>query len=70
MIKPDFSSMTKIELRNYVIAHPEDKTAFHAFVDRFTSEASTETYDIPKSNAEVEEVEILIRQKLGQLKMG
>ena len=70
MIKPDFNSMTKIELRTYVIAHPEDKTAFHAFVDRFTSEASTEIYDIPKSNAEVEEVEILIRQKLGQLKMG
>lgn len=70
MSKPDFSSMTKIELRTYVIAHPEDKTAFHAFVDRFTSEASTETYDIPKSNAEVGEVEILIRQKLGQLKMS
>ncbi len=70
MIKPDFSSMTKIELRTYVIAHPEDNTAFHAFVDRFTSEASTKTYDIPKSNAEIEEVEILIKQKLGQLKMG
>lgn len=70
MSKPDFSSMTKNELRTYVIAHPEDKTAFHAFVDRFTSEASTEIYDIPKSNAEMEEVETLIRQKLGQLKMG
>jgi hypothetical protein len=70
MIEPDFSSMTKIELRTYVIAHPADKTAFHAFVDRFTSEASTKAYDIPKSNAEVEEVETLIRQKLEQLKMG
>ncbi|MFB2916885.1 MULTISPECIES: DUF6887 family protein [Aerosakkonema] len=44
------------------------KSAFHAFVDRFTSEASTETFDIPKSNSEVEEVEILIRQKLEKLK--
>jgi hypothetical protein len=69
-MKPDFSSMTKIELRTYVIAHPDDKIAFQAFVDRFTSEASPETYDIPKSNAEVEEVEILIRQKLDQLKMS
>lgn len=65
---PDFSSMTKIELRAYVIAHPNDKAAFHAFVDRFTSEASTEIFDIPKSNSEVEEVEILIRKKLEQLK--
>ena len=68
MIKPDFSNMTKIELRAYVIAHPNDKTAFHAFVDRFTSSASTETFDIPKSNSEVEEVDRLIKQKLAEVK--
>ena len=66
----DFSSMTKKELRTYVIAHPNDKVAFHAFVDRFTSQAPSQTYDIPKSNTEVEQVEILIRQKLEQLKMS
>ncbi|NJO41696.1 MAG: hypothetical protein HC865_13955 [Cyanobacteria bacterium RU_5_0] len=68
MMKPNFSTMTKSELRAYVVAHPNDKAAFHAFVDRFTAEASPETFDIPKSNAEVEEVEMLIRQKLEQLK--
>ena len=67
-MKPNFSAMTKGELRTYVIAHPDDKTAFHAFVDRFTAEATTETFDLPKSNAEVKEVERLIRQKLEQLK--
>jgi len=67
-MKPNFSVMTKGELRTYVIAHPDDKTAFHAFVDRFTAEATTETFDLPKSNAEVKEVERLIRQKLEQLK--
>jgi hypothetical protein len=67
-MKPNFSAMTKGELRAYVIAHPDDKAAFHAFVDRFTAEASPETFDIPKSNGEVEEVEMLIRQKLEQLK--
>jgi hypothetical protein len=60
--------MTKNELRAYIIAHPHDKTAFYAFVDRFTSEADPETFDIPKSNSEVEEVESLIRQKLAQMK--
>jgi hypothetical protein len=70
VIKPDFSSMTKVELRAYVIAYPADKAAFHTFVDCFTSEASPETFDIPKSNAEVGEVEILIRQKLEQLKIS
>lgn len=69
-MKPDFSTMTKVELRAYVIAHPDDQAAFHAFVDRFTAEAPSETFDIPNSNAEFAEVEILIRQKLNQLKMG
>jgi hypothetical protein len=67
-MKLNFSAMSKSELRAYVIAHPEDKDAFHAFVDRFTAEASPETFDLPKSNAEIEEVERLIRQKLEQLK--
>ncbi|WP_392481314.1 DUF6887 family protein [Nostoc sp. C110] len=70
MIEPEFSSMSKSELRTFVIAHPDNKAAFRAFVDRFTSEASPETFDIPKSNAEIEEVEILIKQKLEQLKMS
>jgi hypothetical protein len=67
-MNPDFNTMTKGELRAYVIAHPEDRSAFHMFVDRFTAEASSTTFDIPISNAEVKEVEILIRQKLAQLK--
>ena len=69
MIEPEFSSISKTELRAFVIAHPDNKAAFRAFVDRFTSEASPETFDIPKSNAEIEEVEILIKQKLEELKM-
>jgi hypothetical protein len=67
MTQPDFNSMTKSELRAYTIAHPSDKAAFHAFVDRFTAEASPETYDLPKTNAEVEDLKNLIRQKLEQL---
>jgi hypothetical protein len=67
-MKPDFSAMTKTELRAFVIAHPDNKAAFRAFVDRFTSEASPETFDIPKSSSEIEEVEILIKQKLAEIK--
>jgi hypothetical protein len=67
-MQPDFSAMTKAELRAYAIAHPDDQTAFHAFVDRFTADAAPEMFDIPNSTAEVEQVEQLIRQKLEQLK--
>jgi hypothetical protein len=66
--KPDFGAMAKSELRAYVISHPDDKAAFHAFVDRFTADASPETFDMPNSTADLEEVERLIRQKLEQLK--
>lgn len=68
MIAPVFSTMTKAELRAYVVAHPKNQSAFHAFVDRFTAEASPETFDLPRSSAEVEDVESLIRQRLEQLK--
>jgi hypothetical protein len=67
-MNPSFNSMSKDELRAYVIAHPEDRSAFHTFVDRFTAEDSPETFNIPNSNAEVKEVENLIQQKLAQLK--
>jgi hypothetical protein len=67
-MNPDFDTMTKGELRAYVIAHPDDRSAFRMFVDRFTAEASSETFNIPNSNADVKEVEILIQQKLAQLK--
>ncbi|WP_309741611.1 MULTISPECIES: DUF6887 family protein [unclassified Chamaesiphon] len=68
-MNPNFDTMTKGELRAYVIAHPDDRSAFYTFVDRFTAEASPETFNIPNSNAEVKEVETLIQQKLAQLKI-
>ncbi|MDR9401865.1 MAG: hypothetical protein RI580_00350 [Halothece sp. Uz-M2-17] len=56
--------MSKSELRAYVIAHPNDQNAFHAFVDRFTAEASPETFGLPQSKSDVEEIEKLIQQRV------
>lgn len=67
-MKPDFNETTKAELRAYVIAHPDDKDAFRAFVDRFTADASSTTFKAPQSKSEIEEVEHLIQQKVQQLK--
>jgi hypothetical protein len=64
VIKPDFKSIPKAELRAYVVAHPEDKDAFHIFVDRFTAEASSETFAAPQSKAEIKEIEALIQQRV------
>ncbi len=67
-MKPDFSKMTKAELRAYVVAHPDSQAAFDAFVDRFTSEASPGTFSMPREQAEIEEVTKLIQQKVQQMK--
>ena len=64
----DFNTMTKAELRAYLITHPSDRTAFYAFVDRYTSEASSTTYSMAQSPEEIQEVAHLIRQKLAQTK--
>lgn len=34
MSKQNFKIMTRKELHNYVLAHREDKEAFHAYVDK------------------------------------
>lgn len=62
----DFDTMTKTELRAYLVAHPNDREAFYAFVDRFTSEASPQTFALPQSQAEIEEIEQLIQQKVAE----
>jgi hypothetical protein len=67
-MKPDFSTMTKPQLRAYLVAHPNDQDAFHAFVDRFTAQAS-ETFSMAKSPSEVAAVTTLIQQKVEQAKI-
>jgi dephospho-CoA kinase len=63
-MKPDFKTMTKKELRAYVIAHPHDKEAFQQFVDRFTTEASSATFSLAQSQAEIQEIDHLIQKRV------
>jgi hypothetical protein len=49
MMNPDFATMSRAELRAYVVTHPNEQQAFQAFVDRATATASPETYDFPRS---------------------
>ncbi len=67
-MNPDFTTMTKVELRAYVVANPSDQAAFYAFVDRFTANAGAETFAVPQSPDEVEAIEKLVQQKVEQLK--
>ena len=69
-MKPDFITMTKLELRAYVVAHPNDEAAFYAFVDRFTSDASPAMFTPIASQADVESIAKLVEQKVEQTKMS
>ncbi|XGV95724.1 MAG: hypothetical protein ACAF41_23650 [Leptolyngbya sp. BL-A-14] len=40
MMKPDFSAMTRKELRAYLLTHRDDRDAFYAYVDRSEVEAN------------------------------
>ena len=39
-MKPDFTAMSRKELRAYVLAHRDDEEAFFAYVDRSATEAT------------------------------
>ena len=60
--------MSKTELRAYLIKHPDNKSAFEALVDRFTSDADSTIYPAPESPEEMQEIDNLIQQKLAQTK--
>ncbi|WP_017293342.1 DUF6887 family protein [Geminocystis herdmanii] len=44
MIKPDFITMNKEELRQYVIQNQDDKDAFYQYVDRLKSNSNQQIY--------------------------
>jgi hypothetical protein len=39
-MKPDFSTMSRTELRAYILAHREEEDAFFAYIDRSNNEAT------------------------------
>lgn len=55
--------MTKA-LRAYCVAHPNDETAFHAFVDLFKSDASSEIAAPIDSQTDIEVINQLVADKV------
>jgi hypothetical protein len=64
MSKPDFPNLTKGELRTYIINNPSDVEAFQNFVDRFGFETPVQVFDVPKTSAELQEVDVIIAERL------
>ena len=47
-----------------MIARPKDKEAFEVLVDRFMTDAPSEAFEMPKTQADVEALENLIQQRI------
>lgn len=60
MTKPDFSSMTRQELRAYTLAHPKSDEAirYAAF-----GQSLNQAHQFPQTEADLQEMEVLLRQK-------
>lgn len=51
--KPDFATMTTIDLRSYVLQHREDKEALHVLIDKLhANSSSTRVYSLEDNIAE------------------
>ncbi|KYC39162.1 hypothetical protein WA1_34505 [Scytonema hofmannii PCC 7110] len=67
-MKQNFDTMTKTELRAYVLAHRNDREAFYKLVDRFKADSKNQPrHPFPQSLAEVAQVEELIQEHLRTL---
>ncbi len=53
MMKPNFETMSKAELRAYVIAHQDDREAFYALADRISANSSNVKYPASMTPEEI-----------------
>ncbi len=63
-MKSDLGTMSKDQLREYVISHPNDKEAFYLYVDALKSGSSGQNYPSSLSPEEIEQaIKIYVDQK-------
>ncbi|MEH2054566.1 DUF6887 family protein [Nostoc sp.] len=63
MTKPDFSKMSRQELRAYILAHREDDEAIEVLIKR--RNPNSPTYPFPQTNEHLREMEEILKKKLG-----
>ncbi|OUL18558.1 MULTISPECIES: hypothetical protein [unclassified Nostoc] len=65
MSKPDFTTMTRPEFRQYILEHREDEEALQIYIDRFQN-PNAKVYPAPKSLEDLENFPEIHRQHLEQ----
>lgn len=62
MTKPDFSQMTRQELRTYILAHRDDDEAIAALIQRGNPDGTK--YPCPQTSEDMSVMTEILRQKL------
>lgn len=63
MTKPDFSRMTRQELRAYILTHRDDDEAIEALIRM--GDPTSPTYPFPQTDEDLREMEEILKRKLG-----
>ncbi|MBD2774780.1 DUF6887 family protein [Iningainema tapete] len=65
MSKPNFMSMTRAQLRQYILEYREDEEALQIYIDRFQS-ANSKVFPAPQTIEDLENFPELHQQYLEQ----
>jgi hypothetical protein len=63
MTKPNFSQMTRQELRKYVLAHRDDDEAIEALIKM--GNPNSPVYPFPQTDEDLKAMEEILKKKLG-----
>jgi hypothetical protein len=62
MMKPDFSQMSRTELRAYILANREDDDAIEALIKR--RDPNSPVYPYPQTEEDFKQMQEILRQRL------
>lgn len=62
MTKPNFNMMSRQDLRAYVLANRDDDAAIEALIRR--GNGNTPTYPFPKTAEDLQQMAVILKQKL------
>ena len=66
MTKPNFDSMTRQEIRDYILQHREDDDAIEALISK--GNPNSPTYKFPQTDEDLREMAVILKQKLDGVK--
>jgi hypothetical protein len=65
MTKPNFDSMTRQEIRDYILQHREDDDAIEALIGK--GNPSSPIYPFPQTDEDLREMDAILKQKLNSV---